>query len=250
MWGKTDKNFFTKFPFKSLPVLIVAFALLIIDFSFVGDYITILSDYLWLIDVTKTIISVILIASGVYEIIIFLFNFVPMSRYDKHFEELKTQIITEIKSKNQNILAEFISFRPWMVDESFVKAKKGLPKYFYPIYYVVLSMSNNILNIREYRLNIYEKTYHIAGYNVVPINTIISAGIVQDRVLFTSLSGEGASTVYFLELRTIGGNIKIPVLEEEISGRHGNVKELRDEMLLKVATTIKSIKSDWMKQET
>jgi len=247
MWGRTDKNFFTKFPFKSLPVLIIAFALLIIDFSFVGDYIAILNDFLWLIDITKTIISAILIASGVYEIIIFLFNFVPLSRYDKHFEELKTQIITEIKSKNQNILGEFLSFRPWMVDESFVKAKEGFPKYFYPLYYVVLSMSNNKLNITEYRLNIYEKTYHVVGYNVVPINTIISAGIVQDRILFTSLSGEGAATVYFLELRTTGGNIKIPLLEDEITGRHGNIKELRDEMLLKVVTTIKSIESDGMK---
>jgi len=244
MWGRSDKNFFTSFPWSSLVLLVIGFVILLIDLSFIASYISILEDYMWFIDITKAIISIFLIAFGIYDVIIFLFNLAPMSRYDRHFEELKTQIADELRNKNQKIIAEFVSFRPWMSNEYFVRARTGLPKYFFPLYYVVISIQNNILIINEYRLNIYEKSYYISGYNVLPIRSIVSAGIIQDRILFNSNFGDSAATVYFLEFRTIGGNVRIPIFEEEITGRYGELKNMRDEMLLKTMSILKTIRSD------
>ncbi|AMW33362.1 hypothetical protein SAMN04488510_101123 [Fervidobacterium changbaicum] len=234
MLEKTDKSFFKKFPIGYALTLAVGVALLYLDFSFVS----ILKDYMTIVDFTRIGLSIILIASGIFEIIAYLFSFVPTSRYDKNIEELKTIVVNQIREKGHSVLGEFLSFRPWMESEYYAKSRRGVTKYFYPVYYVVLSTANNVLYVTEVRLNILNKSFHMVGYNILPLKSIISAGVVQDRILFSTLSGEDAATTYFLEVRTIGGVVRIPVFEEEISSKFGDIRDIRDDVFRKLTLTV------------
>ncbi len=237
MHEKTDKNFFKKFPVLYVLVFAIGLILLFLDFSFLSF----LSDYMTIVDFTKMGISIILIASSIFEIIVYLFSFVPLSRYDRNFEELKALVINQIREKGQTILGEFLSFRPWMTDEYFVKSKHGVPKYFYPVYYVIISIANNVLYINEVRFDIFHRAYHTVGYNVIPLKSILSAGFMQDRILFSTLSGEDSSTAYFLEIRTLSGVVKVPIFEEEVTNKFGDINNIRDETINKLTIIVQTL---------
>ncbi len=237
MYEKTDKNFFKKFPILYVLVFTIGLILLFLDLSFLSF----LQNYMTIVDFAKMGVGIILIASGIFEIIVYLFSFVPLSRYDRNFEELKALVVSQIRERGQAILGEFLSFRPWMTDEYFVKSKHGVPKYFYPVYYVVISIANNVLYINEVRFDILHKSYHIAGYSIIPLKTILSAGLVQDRILFSTASGEDSSTAYFLEIRTLGGTVKVPVFEEEVTNKFGDINNVRDETINKLTVIVQAL---------
>ncbi|WP_448378328.1 hypothetical protein [Fervidobacterium sp.] len=237
MYEKTDKNFFRKFPLLYVLVFSIGVILLFFDFSFLSF----LQNYMTILDFAKIGVSIILIASSIFEIIVYLFSFVPLSRYDRNFEELKALVVSQIRERGQTILGEFLSFRPWMTDEYFVKSKHGVPKYFYPVYYVIISIANNVLYINEVRFDIFNRAYHTVGYNVIPLKSILSAGFMQDRILFSTLSGEDSSTAYFLEIRTLSGVVKVPIFEEEVTNKFGNINNIRDENITKLTIIIQTL---------
>ncbi|AFG35885.1 hypothetical protein QQE94_08515 [Fervidobacterium pennivorans subsp. shakshaketiis] len=237
MREKTDRDFFRKFPLLYVLVFSIGVILLFFDFSFLSF----LQNYMTIVEFAKIGVSIILIASSIFEIIFYLFSFIPLSKYDRNFEELKTLVVSQIREKGHKILGEFLSFRPWMTDEYFVKSNHGVPKYFYPVYYVVISVANNMLYINEVRFDILHKSYHIVGYSIIPLKTILSAGLVQDKILFSTASGEDSSTAYFLEIRSLGGTVKVPVFEEEITSRFGDIKNIRDETIIKLTIIIQTL---------
>ncbi|MEJ5257271.1 MAG: hypothetical protein WHS64_03390 [Fervidobacterium sp.] len=236
MFSKSDKSFFLKFPVKYLILMILGIIFLFMDFS----NIQLFSRYSMIVEFAKMGISIVFIITGLFEMMVYLFSFAPISKYDENIEKLKAQIVEDTKKRGETILGEFISFRPWMDDEYYVKAKNGIPKYFYPIYYVILSIKDNMLNISEYRLNVYKMTHHSVGYQVIPSKSIISQGFTQDRVLFSSVFGESASTTYFLEIRTLGGTLRIPILEEEISESFGDMSSVRNDFFNKIGIYLKA----------
>ncbi|MGQ9856419.1 MAG: hypothetical protein ACUVQF_06750 [Fervidobacterium sp.] len=236
MFGKSDKSFFLKFPTKYLVLMIIGVILLFIDFS----NIELFSKYSMIVDFANIGISIVFIITGLFEIFIYLISFAPASRYDENIEKLRIQITDEIKKRGEIIMGDFLSFRPWTTDEYYVKAKSGIPRYFYPVYYVILSTKDNILLVNEYKLNVYNATYHLVGYQLIPTKSIVSQGITQDRILFSSVLGESASTNYFLEIRTVGGTLRIPVLEEEISESAGDISSIRSEFLNKIGIYLKT----------
>jgi len=233
---KRDKYFFQKFPTLPIVGIIIAIVLLLIDLpsDFIGKYTPIAK-------VTILVIGNIILIFGVIEIVSYIIKLLSMRDFKNNLEEVKNNAISEIKKTNSVFIADFLSFRPWMSDEYFVKSKDGVPRYFYPMYLVIFSVGDDILFVNEIKINVSQKTWSLAGYHAIPLEAISSVGLVQDRILFTNYNGDNSATVYFIEIATTGGSIRIALFEEEILSSNGEIKTIRDEFMSKIVFLIRTV---------
>ncbi len=233
---KSDKYFFQKFPISSIVGALISLALIFIHLPN-----RVFGDYTSLIELIKFFVgNIILTLSGI-GIFLYILRFLSNKDFDKNLDEIKNNALNQAKRNNAVVIADFISFRPWMSNEYYVKSKKGFLKYFYPMYNVIFSVIDDGLIINELKISVSQKTWDVVGYHFVPINRIESISLTQDRILFTSYNGDNSATVDFIEIRTNEGSIKIALFEEELLSKSGDIKPLRDEFLSKLSFLIRTI---------
>ena len=233
---KSDKYFFQKLPISSIVGVLISLALIFIHLPN-----RIFGDYTSLIELIKFAVGNIILALSGIGIFLYILRFLSSKDFDKNLDEVKNAALNEAKRNNAVVIADFISFRPWMSDEYYVKTKSGLLKYFYPMYHVIFSVIDDVLIINELKINVSQKIWDVVGYHFVPINHIESISLTQDRIFFTNYNGDNAATVDFIEIRTKEGSIKIALFEEELLSKSGDIKPLRDEFLSKFSFLIRTI---------
>ena len=114
----------------------------------------IFGDYTSLIELIKFIVgNLILVLSGI-EIFLYVVRFLSTKDFEKNFNEIKTSALNEAKKNNAVVVADFVSFRPWMSDEYYLKSKNGFLKHFYPMYYVIFSIIDDVLFVNELKINV------------------------------------------------------------------------------------------------
>jgi len=233
---KSDKYFFQKLPISSIVGVLISLALIFIHLPS-----RIFGDYTSLIELIKFAVGNIILALSGIEIFLYVLRFFSNKDFDKNLDEIKNNALNEAKRNNAVVIADFMSFRPWMSDEYYVKSKGGFLKYFYPMYYVIFSVIDDGLIINELKINVSQKIWDAVGYHFVPVNHIESVSLTQDRIFFTNYNGDNCATADFIELRTIGGSIKIALFEEELLSKNGDIKPLRDEFISKISFLIRTI---------
>lgn len=236
----SDRDYFQKFPIFAVVWIMLSVVLLLISFDFLAifKFFRETPQFIhWVHYVKNTIASVTIVYFSV-QILIYLIKFSPMSKYQKNLSDVQNIFLEEIQKNKGNLLAEFVSFRPWMSDEYYVKINKNYIA-FIPLYLVVFYIKDGVLYINEARVKIKEKSYEVAGYHVIPMNIINSISLSQDRILFSTRFGDDSATVYFLEIRTSSGILRIPLYEEEILSRFFNLKEKKEEFINKVMMATK-----------
>ncbi|KAF2962202.1 hypothetical protein [Fervidobacterium sp. 2310opik-2] len=239
----SDKYFFQKFPIGSVITLLVGIFLFLVNLSFV-EQIKYLREYNYLVHFAKNSIAFVLIVYSIPFILMYFIKFPNKKKFEMNLEEVKKNFLDNIKSKDGKLIADFVSFRPWMNQEFYVKSVKGIPKIFIPIYLVSFTIKNDILYIIEAEVSINSKEYRISGYYLVHLSNIVSANLSQDRIFFSSSMGDAAAKVNFIEIIHSSGTIKIPIFEEELLSNYGNISPLREEYSLKVMTLLKYLNKE------
>uniref|UniRef100_A0A7C4CDY1 Uncharacterized protein n=1 Tax=Fervidobacterium thailandense TaxID=1008305 RepID=A0A7C4CDY1_9BACT len=242
-YRSNDRWFFRGFPYSGVVQTLVGIFLIILPLGTYVSYITFLTEYAFVFDWLKMFIGIVFLSLGALETLFYLVRFTSSRVYNTNLQEVVEQAINEVKRTGSSVLGTFLSFRPWMVGEYYVKTEKGVPRYFFPTYLVVFYLEQGNLVIREYRLHVKNKSYEVTGYHVCPVSSIVSLALTQDRIIFDTNTESASATVDFLELRTEGGNFKIPIFEEEILSSHGDISGLKEEVISKVLLIIKSLQS-------
>lgn len=257
MFSKDDRNFFKPFPWRALAFLIVGLFLTFLPLeeplrSFTPDFSLELGEFRIPIGVivagashvvywARVGTATVLLTLSVIRILGYLFVFTTKSTFEKNLAEVRQSIIEEVSKFGESLICDFSSFRPWMAPEFFVKSSKGEAKFFYPYYIVTVSSQGSQISVREYKVNAMSKSYELTGYRSFSQRSCTSAGLVEDRVLFSTEAGDFAATVDFLEFTLLGGSLRIPIFEREILSQAGGVKNLREETLSKVLLLTKII---------
>lgn len=235
---KSDRDFFQRFPTSSVFGITIGILLLTVSFDFIGQF-RILRDFVFIIEFLKNTIGVIILSYFSFGILLYFIKFSPTSKFETNLSEIRSTFLKTVTKNGHALLGDFISFRPWMEDEFYVKAKKGIPNIFYPTYLVAFTVKDNVLYITEAKVAIQEKTYSISGYHVIPMKLISSSSFFQDRILFSSKFAETSATNYFLEIRTVSSSIKIALFEEEILSKYGNINQMKEEFITKIMMILK-----------
>lgn len=230
---RTDKDFFQRFPIGAIIGIIIGILLLTLSFDFIGHF-RILRDFVFIIEFLKNAIGIIILSYFSFEVLVYFIKFSSAKKFEKNLSEIRSAFLENVTKNGNTLIGDFISFRPWMEDEFYVKSKKGIPNIFFPTYLVAFTIKDKILYITEAKAMIQEKTYSISGYHVIPTKLISSSSFFQDRILFSSKLGETSATNYFIEIRTLSGTIKIPLFEEEILSKYGNVSQMKEEFITKI----------------
>ncbi|ODN31062.1 hypothetical protein A4H02_01970 [Fervidobacterium thailandense] len=223
--------------------MLVGIVFLVLPLGTYVSYFKFLADYAFVFDWLKTFIGVVFLSLGTLETLLYFIRFTSSKVYNSNLQDVVEQILTEVKRTGSSVLGTFLSFRPWMSGEYYVKTEKGVPRYFFPTYLVVLYTEGGNLVVREYLLHIRNKTYEVVGYHVCPISRIVSVGLTQDRLVFDTGTESVGATVDFFEVRTEGGSFRVPIFEEEILSSYGNIGTLKEEMISKVSLIIKLLLS-------
>ncbi|MFN6992090.1 MAG: hypothetical protein ACK4MM_05155, partial [Fervidobacterium sp.] len=232
-----DRKYFQKFPIASAIWVMIG----VILFSISFDFLNILKffrenpEFIHWINYIKTTIATIIIGYFSIYLLNYFIKFSSMKEYTRHLSDIHGIFLEELR-KNGELLADFFSFRPWMSDEYYVKIDKGYFA-FTPLYLIGFYTKGNFLYISEAKARIKSKSYEITGYHVIPIKSIDSISLIQDRLLFSTVQGDDSATVYFFEVRTHSGTVKIPVFEVEILSRYANesqIEEMKKEFLSKI----------------
>ncbi len=239
----SDKYFFQKFPIGSVITLLIGTFFLLINLNFV-EQIKYLREYTYLVVFAKNFIAFVLIVYSIPSILMYFVKFPDKKKFEMNLEEIKKNFLDHIKSKDGKLIADFVTFRPWMSQEFYVKSVRGIPKIFIPIYLVSFTIKNDILYIIEAEAIIHSKEYRISGYYLVLLPNIISANLSQDRIFFSSSVGDVAAKVNFIEIIHSFGTIKIPIFEEELLSNYGNISPLREEYSLKAMTLLKYLNKE------
>jgi len=237
---KSDKDFFQRFPVGAVFGVTIGILLLTVSFEFIGQF-RIFRDFVFIVEFLKNTIGVIVIAYFSFEILLYFIKFSPTKKFEKNLSEIRSTFLENVTKNGTSLIGDFISFRPWMEDEFYVKSKKGIPNIFFPTYLVAFTVKDNILYITEAKAMIQEKSYSISGYHVVPIKLVSSSSFFQDRILFSAKAGEVSATTYFLEIRTVSGSVKIALFEEEILSKYGNINQMKEEFISKIMMIIRML---------
>ncbi|MCX7654361.1 MAG: hypothetical protein N2Z58_06785 [Fervidobacterium sp.] len=241
---KTDKDFFLRFPVGAIFGTIVGIILLSISIDFLG-YIDFLKEFLFILKFIKNAFGIVVLLYFSFEILIYLLRFSPSKKFESHLSEIRKAFLEDATKDGSILIGDFISFRPWMEDEFYVKSKKGIPKIFIPVYLVAFTIKDDVIYIQEAKAQIQSKTYLLTGYYVVPTKIILSASFSQERILFPTKSGEIGATSYSIQIRTSGGEVKVELFEEEILSKYGNISNLREEFVTKVMMTIRMLNRNY-----
>ncbi|MGC8955812.1 MAG: hypothetical protein ACP5JS_06970 [Fervidobacterium sp.] len=235
---KSDRDFFKKFPAKDLVLLIFGIILMIINFDFLAQIKYVRDFYLLIIFVKNTIAALLIIYSFVI-IIMYFVKRTSTKTFLSNLEEVRKDFIAYITKNEKTLIADFVSFRPWMAEEFYVKSVRSVPSIFIPLYLVAFALKDNKLYITEAKVDVMNKEFQITGYYTYATTDLISTNLSQDRIMFSSSLGENVgATVEFIEINTNAGITKIPLFEEELLSSFGNVKPLRNEFIQKVSMVI------------
>ncbi|MFN3691985.1 MAG: hypothetical protein ACK4R7_03740 [Fervidobacterium sp.] len=235
--SSADRNYFQKFPIASVIWVIIGIALFSISF----DFLSILKffrenpEFIHWINYIKTTIGTIIIGYSSIYLLNYFIKFSSKKEYTSHLADIHGIFLEELR-KNGDLLADFFSFRPWMSDEYYVKIDKNYFAYT-PLYLIGLYTKNDFLYISEAKAKVKSKSYEMTGYHVIPIKSIDSISLTQDRILFSTVQGDDSATVYFFEIRTHSGTVRIPIFEVEILSRHANesqIESMKKEFLSKI----------------
>lgn len=240
--SSADRNYFQKFPIAS--VIWVMIGILLFSFSF--DFLDMIKffkenpEFIHWINYIKTTIATIIISYFSIHILNYFIKFSSMKEYTRHLSDIHGIFLEELR-KNGELLADFFSFRPWMSDEYYVKISKEHFA-FTPLYLVGFYTKGDFLYISEAKARIKSKSYEMTGYHVIPIKSIDSISLTQDRLLFSTVQGDDSATIYFFEIRTHSGAVRIPIFEVEILSRYANerqIEEMKKEFLSKIVILTK-----------
>lgn len=230
---KTDKDFFQRFPVGAVVGVVIGIFLLAFSIDFL-EQIKFLRDFIFVLNFIKNTLGIIILSYYSLAILLYFIRFSPSKKFERNLSEINSTFLENVTKDGATLIGDFISFRPWMEDEFYVKAKKGVPNIFIPAYLVAFTIKDNVLYITEVKAQIQNKTYTIAGYHVIPTKIISCTSLSQERILFSSKLGEASATNYFMEIGTVTGRIKISLFEEEILSRFGYITQMKEEFLSKV----------------
>lgn len=242
-YHSNDRWFFKGFPFSGVVQASVGIFLIILPLGTYISYFKFLAEYAFVFDWLKMFIGIVFLSLGALETLLYFIRFTSAKVYNSNLQDVVEQAVNEVKRTGSSVLGTFLSFRPWMVGEYYVKTEKGIPRYFFPTYLVVLYLEQGNLVIREYLLHVKNKSYEVAGYHVCPVSRIVSFGLTQDRIVFDTGTESSSATVDFLEFRTEGGSFRVAIFEEELLSNYGDISVMKEEMISKVSLIIKSLQS-------
>ncbi|MEN3042026.1 MAG: hypothetical protein ABDH59_01785, partial [Fervidobacterium sp.] len=143
---KTDKDFFLRFPISAIFGTVVGIILLSISIDFLG-YIEFLKEFLFILKFIKNTFGIAVLSYFSFEILIYLLRFSPSKKFESNLSEIRKVFLENATKDGSILIGDFISFRPWMEDEFYVKSKKRIPKIFIPLYLVAFAIKDDVIYI-------------------------------------------------------------------------------------------------------